>query len=253
MHQQPTNQSAVVVTGASRGLGREIARRLARRHVGLVLDARRADDLDLVVNELRQHTDVVALAGDVADPTHAERLVGLALDRFGAVQALVNNASTVGPTPMPALETYPVQALRGVFEVNVLAPLRLIQLVLPAMKRARRGVVVNVTSDAGFEAYPGWGGYGASKAALEHLTRTLATEQEESGIRFYAVDPGDMNTRMHREADPEADPASLLDPADVAPSIVRLVLGTDRPSGRYQARDLDDERSPALVAPSLEA
>ncbi len=247
MNQVLPSQTTVLVTGASRGLGREIARALARRHVGLVLDARGEPELELVTKELRGDTDVLALAGDVADPSHAERLVQLGLDHFGAITALVNNASTVGLTPLPRLDVYPPEALRTVFEVNVLAPLRLIQLVLPGMKSRGSGVVVNVTSDAGVEAYPGWGGYGASKAALEHVTRTLTAEMEDSGVRFYAVDPGDMNTQMHREADPDTDPSSLLDPADIAPSIVRLIESGGLPSGRYRAQALNDDVSPALA------
>src|SRR5436305_4823692 len=156
-------QRIVLVTGASRGLGREIARRLADEGAGLILTARGADALDAAAGELAQRTAVLALAGDVADAAFAARLVHQGLDRFGRIDVLVNNASTVGPSPMPALEAIPPDALAEVFAVNVLAPLRLAQLVLPGMRARGRGLILNVTSDAGVEAYAGWGGYGASK------------------------------------------------------------------------------------------
>jgi NAD(P)-dependent dehydrogenase (short-subunit alcohol dehydrogenase family) len=226
-----------LITGASRGLGLEVARLGARRGMPLVLTARGEDALRAAATELGVRTEVLALAGDVADPAHAERLVRAGLERFGQIDVLVNNASTVGPSPMPRLEEYPVQALEEVLRVNLAAPLRLIQLVLPGMRARGGGVIVNVSSDAGVEAYPGWGGYGTSKAALEHLSRVLAAELEGSGVRVYVVDPGDMNTQMHREAEPGVDLSGLPGPEVSAPAFLRLLEETAE-SGRFEARKL---------------
>jgi NAD(P)-dependent dehydrogenase (short-subunit alcohol dehydrogenase family) len=229
-----------LITGASRGLGLEIARLYARRGAKLVLTARGADALDAATEELSERTDVVALAGDVADRSHAERLVRLGEERFGRIDVLVNNASLLGPSPMPALEAYPLDVLDDVLRANAVAPLHLAQLVLPGMRARGEGVILNVTSDAGVEAYPGWGGYGASKAALEHLSRVLAAELEGEGspIRVYVVDPGDMNTQMHREAEPGVDLSHLPEPSASAPAFVRLVEEETAPSGRFVAASM---------------
>jgi len=232
-----TNVAQVaLVTGASRGLGREIARLLARQGTRLILTARGADALQAVADELSAHTEVVALSGDVSDPTHATRLVRQGIHRFGQIDVLVNNASTIGPSPMPTLDAYPPAALAEVFAVNTVAPLHLIQLVLPGMRARGEGVIVNVTSDAAVEAYPGWGGYGASKAALEHLSRVLAAELDGSGIRVYTVDPGDMNTEMHRDAEPGVDLSHLPGPEVSAPAIVRVIQTGTEPFGRFEAQ-----------------
>ena len=209
--------NTALITGASQGLGRAVATLLAHRGFRLVLNARRADKLDEVARELSQVTEVVTVAGDVGET--AETIAA----RAGRVDVLINNASELGPLPMPRLEDYPWDALLHVFRVNVVAPLHLAQLVLPQMKQRGAGVIINITSDAGVNAYPGWGGYGASKAALEHASRTLAAELEGTGVRVVAIDPGDMNTEMHRLAVPDADLASLATPEEVAPSIVELV------------------------------
>jgi len=229
--QQP--QKVVLITGASRGLGRELARQFSRRGAALILTARGASDLEAVERELSTDGEVFTLAGDVADPGHAARLVRRGEERFGRIDVLINNASTVGPSPMPQLAVYPPEALLDVFRVNVVAPLSLIQLVLPGMRTRGEGVIVNLTSDAAVEAYPGWGGYGASKAALEHASRVLAAELAGSGVRVYVVDPGDMNTAMHRAAEPGVDLSHLPGPDVPAPAVVALLERETTPFGRF--------------------
>ncbi len=223
----------VVITGASRGLGREIARLYAGKGATLVLVARGEAALREVAEELSETTQVLAVVADVGED--AERISQVALDRFGRVDVLINNASDIGPSPMPPLEAYPWDALLAVFRTNVVAPLHLIQLLLPQMKARREGVIINVTSDAGVQAYPGWGGYGASKAALEHLSRVLAAELEGSGVRVYVVDPGDMDTEMHRKAEPGVDLSHLPGPEVPAPAFVWLAEAETIPFGRFEA------------------
>lgn len=225
-----------VITGASRGLGREIARLFARRGARLVLVARGEAALRETAGELSRSTEVLALPADVGED--AERIARAALDRFGRVDVLINNASEIGPSPMPSLEAYPWDALLRVFRINAVAPLHLIQLLLPQMKAGGEGVIINVTSDAGVQAYPGWGGYGASKAALEHLSCVLAAELEGSGVRVYVVDPGDMNTEMHRRAEPGADLSHLPGPEVSAPAFVHLAEEETAPFGRFEVLKL---------------
>ena len=213
--------SKALITGASQGLGRSIATLLAKRGYALVLNARRKEPLAETARELCRFTDVIAVPGDVSKV--AEELAA----RAGNVDVLINNASELGPLPMLRLEDYPWDALLRVFKVNVVAPVHLTQLVLPRMKARRSGVIINITSDAGKNAYPGWGGYGASKAALEHASRTFAAELEGSGVRVYVVDPGDMNTEMHRLAVPGVDLSHLPHPDTVAPVILELLGRTD--------------------------
>jgi NAD(P)-dependent dehydrogenase (short-subunit alcohol dehydrogenase family) len=219
-----------VVTGASRGLGLALSRELARRGWRLVVDARGAAELELAARELGALGDVVAIAGDVADPRHREALVAAAGDR---IDLLVNNASLLGPSPQPTLAAYPLAELERVYRVNVLAPLALIQLALPRL--ADVGRIVNVTSDAAVEAYDGWGGYGSSKAALEQLTAILAAEHPE--LRVYAIDPGDMRTRMHQEAFPGEDISDRPPPEDSVPGLLALVEDSLE-SGRYRAGEI---------------
>ena len=221
--------SVALITGASRGLGLALARALAERGWSLVIDARGADDLEAARRELAELTDVVAIAGDVADARHRRELVGAA----ASFDLVVNNASTLGATPLPSLAEHPLDALERMYRVNVVAPLALIQLALPKLRPGAR--IVNVTSDAAVEAYEGWGGYGSSKAALEQVTNVLAAEHP--GLRVYAVDPGDMNTRMQQEAYPGEDVSDRPPPERSIPGLLELVDG-DLPSGRYQAREL---------------
>jgi NAD(P)-dependent dehydrogenase (short-subunit alcohol dehydrogenase family) len=194
-----------LITGASRGLGRTLAAFLAPQGYTLILTARGADALAAVAEELRDAfgARVTALAGDVADPAH-RRALAAAIAGAGRLDLLVNNASILGPSPQPELAIYPLETLEQVFAANVLAPLGLAQEVLPWLERAH-GLVVNVSSDAAVGGYPGWGGYGASKAALDLLTLTLANEWRGRGVAFVAVDPGDMRTRMQQEAFPGED------------------------------------------------
>lgn len=230
------HDSVALITGASRGLGLEIARLYAGRGARLVLVARGEDALRRAAVELSRVTEVVALPADVAED--AERIAQAALDRFGRVDVLINNASDIGPSPMPALEAYPWDALLRVLRVNAVAPLHMIQLLLPQMKARGSGLIVNVTSDAGVQAYAGWGGYGAGKAALEHLSRVLAEELRGTGVRVYVVDPGDMDTVMHRQAEPGADLSHLPGPQVPAPAFVQLAEEETAPSGRFEAMKL---------------
>jgi NAD(P)-dependent dehydrogenase (short-subunit alcohol dehydrogenase family) len=212
-----------IVTGASRGLGLALARALAERGWRLVIDAREAGPLEAAAAQL----GATAVPGDVADPEHREALIAVA----GRVDLLVNNASVLGPSPQPRLAEYPLGVLEHVYRVNVLAPLALFQLA----ELGPGARVINVTSDAGVEPYEGWGGYGSSKAALEHLSAILAVEHPE--LRIYAVDPGDMNTRLQQEAFPGEDISDRPPPEDSVPALLELVEG-DRPSGRYPAAEL---------------
>lgn len=233
-----TAEQVVLITGASRGLGRAVARLLAQRHWRLIITARDASQLEAAATELRAWTEVLAVPGDVADPALLERLARAGLDRFGRIDVVVNNASSIGASPMPSLEEFRPDDLARVFAVNVFAPLRLSQLVLPGMRARGEGLILNVSSDAAIQAYPGWGGYGASKAALEQLSRVLAAELEGSGVRVYVVDPGDMNTQTHQEAEPGVDLSHLPGPEVPAPAIVRLIEAETAPFGRFEAQRL---------------
>jgi NAD(P)-dependent dehydrogenase (short-subunit alcohol dehydrogenase family) len=219
-----------IVTGASRGLGLALARALAEREWRLVIDAREPEALAAARVELAALTDVTALVGDVADDWHRTALIASAGRRL---DLLVNNASLLGPSPQPRLRRYPLRTLEDVYRVNVLAPLGLIQLALPLLSDAGR--ILNVTSDAAVESYEGWGGYASSKAALERLSAVLAAEHP--GLRVYAVDPGDMRTRMHQEAFPGEDISDRPPPEESVPGLLALIEG-DLPSGRYLAREV---------------
>jgi NAD(P)-dependent dehydrogenase (short-subunit alcohol dehydrogenase family) len=224
-----------IVTGASRGLGLALATALAERGWRLVIDGRDGVALEQAAAVLRAQTEVVALAGDVTDPEHRRALVEAA---GTPLSLLVNNASHLGPSPQPPLAHYPLDELERVYHVNVLAPLAVTQLALARL--AEGGRVLNVTSDAAVEPYEGWGGYGSSKAALEQLSAILAAEHP--GLRVYAVDPGDMNTRMHQEAFPGEDISDRPPPEASVPGLLALIEG-DLPSGRYAARALAEARA----------
>ncbi|WP_448625731.1 SDR family NAD(P)-dependent oxidoreductase [Geodermatophilus sp. URMC 64] len=223
--------STALVTGASRGLGRALATALVDRGWRLVVDGRDADRLAAAVADLPRPDLVTAIPGDVADPAHR---AALAQAVGGTLDLLVNNASDLGPSPLPPLARLRPDDLARVLAVNTIAPLALTQLVLPALERAG-GRVLDISSDAAVEAYEGWGGYGASKAALDQLSAVLAVEHP--ALRIYAVDPGDMNTDMHQAAEPGEDLSGLPAPESVVPALLRLV-DDDLPSGRYRAADL---------------
>jgi NAD(P)-dependent dehydrogenase (short-subunit alcohol dehydrogenase family) len=234
------NNPTALITGASRGLGRALAAGLAREGFDLIIDARDRAALDAAAGALRAagpaaqrpgSRAVTAIPGDVTDPLHRSALVDAA---GGRLDLLVNNAGTLGASPLPALADYPVAELRAAFEANVIAPIALTQLALPLL-RASGGAVLNITSDAAVEAYAGWGGYGAAKAALEQASNVLAAE--ELAVRVWWADPGDLRTDMHQAAFPGEDISDRPEPASVVPAFVRLV--TERlPSGRYRASHL---------------
>jgi NAD(P)-dependent dehydrogenase (short-subunit alcohol dehydrogenase family) len=226
-----------LITGASRGLGRALASGLAAAGYALVIDARDPRALRLAADAIRADArraghadaDVTALPGDITDPAH-RAVLGAA----GGIDLLVNNAGTLGAAPLPALADYPVEQLRAAFEANVIAPIALTQLFLPVL-RERGGAILNVTSDAAVEPYAGWGGYGAAKAAIEQASNVLAAE--ETAVRVWWVDPGDLRTDMHQAAFPDEDISDRPLPESVVPALVRLV--TERlPSGRYRAAEL---------------
>jgi NAD(P)-dependent dehydrogenase (short-subunit alcohol dehydrogenase family) len=224
-----------IVTGASKGLGLALARSLADDGWSLVIDARSAEALEEARADLAARgAAVAAVPGDVADPGHRSALVEAARG-LGGLDLLVNNASELGPSPLPALADYPLAELERVYRVNVLAPLALVQLALPLLRAGGGGRIVNVSSDAAVEAYQGWGGYGSSKAALEQLTAVLAAEEPD--VRVYAVDPGDMRTAMHQAAFPGEDISDRPPPEASVPGLRRLIDG-HQPSGRYRAGDL---------------
>jgi NAD(P)-dependent dehydrogenase (short-subunit alcohol dehydrogenase family) len=234
-HPLPPSPVAVI-TGAAQGLGLALADALARSGWSLVIDARRRDRLDAAAARLAAHTAdgvrVVGIRGDVADPAHREALARAAAE-LGGARVLVNNASTLGASPLPSLSEIEPAVLRRVLDVNVVAPVALVQSLGDQLGAG--ATVVNITSDAGVEPYEGWGGYGSSKAALEHASRILAAERPE--LRVLIVDPGDMRTEMHQDAFPGEDISDRPEPAASVPGLVALVTG-DQPSGRYEARAL---------------
>jgi NAD(P)-dependent dehydrogenase (short-subunit alcohol dehydrogenase family) len=219
-----------IVTGASQGLGRAIAYALAQRGWYVVADAR---DAATLADATRYLATVTAIPGDVTDPAHREALVAAAT-KHGGLDLLVNNASRLGPSPQPRLADYPLDELARVYDTDVVAPLALAQLALPALKESN-GTIVNVTSDAAVESYEGWGGYGSAKAALDQLSAILGAENP--AVRVYAFDPGDMRTAMHQAAFPGEDISDRPEPESVVPAFLALVDARP-PSGRHRAADL---------------
>lgn len=230
-----TTTHTALITGASRGLGLALARQLAQLGWNLIIDARGTAALEAARAELSQHTHVIALADDVTDPAHRNALAQAARE-LGGLDALINSASFLGPSPQPNLCDYPLDVLEQVYRVNVIAPLALIQVVQHVLKDG--ACIINVTSDAGVEGYEGWGGYGSSKAALEQLSHILAAEHPD--LRVYWVDPGDMRTQMQQEAFPGEDISDRPLPEESVPGFLALLTG-NYPSGRYQARALPEQ------------
>ena len=226
------SQRVALITGASQGLGKALAEVLADHGWALVIDARRADRLAETAAALAATTTVVAIAGDVADPAHRDELAA-AVGKLGRLDLLVNNASTLGASPLPRLAVIDLDVLRHTYEVNVVAPLALTQQLLGAVGAAH-GTIVNITSDAAVEAYEGWGGYGSSKAALEQLSAVLAAEHPE--LRVLVVDPGDMRTEMHQDAFPGDDISDRPPATAVAPDLVALIE-SEHPGGRARVAE----------------
>ena len=230
-----------LITGGSKGFGLALATSLVKDGWGVVIDGRDRAVLDVAVSTLLAESNggvVRGIAGDVADRAHRAALVD-AVTEFGGLDLLVNNASTLGPSPLPRLAEYPLDDLKRVLAVNLVAPLALIQATLPLL-RASHGTVVDITSDAAVEGYNGWGGYGSSKAALEQLSNVLAAE--ETDVRVYWFDPGDMRTEMHQAAFPGEDISDRPLPETVVPAFRRL-LATAAPSGRFRASELQEATS----------
>jgi len=230
--------NTALITGGSKGFGLALARSLVRDGWGVVIDGRDRAVLDVAVDSLLAESNggfVRGIAGDVTDSAHREALVD-AVTELGHLDLLVNNASTLGPSPLPRLAEYPLDDLERVVAVNLVAPLALIQATLPSL-RSSHGKVVDITSDAAVEGYSGWGGYGSSKAALEQLSNVLAAE--ETDVRVYWFDPGDMRTEMHQAAFPGEDISDRPLPETAVPAFRRL-LATAPPSGRFRAADLQE-------------
>ncbi|MBL7501294.1 SDR family NAD(P)-dependent oxidoreductase [Frankia sp. CNm7] len=225
-----TSHPVALITGGSRGLGLALARALAERGWRVVVDGRDAARLAAAAAAT---PSLLPVAGDVTDPDHRRALADAAAD-LGRLDLFVANASELGPSPLPRLADAPLDAVRAVYETNVIAPLALLQLLLPPL-RASGGTVLTISSDAAVEAYAGWGVYGPSKAALDHLTAVLATE--EPSVRAYALDPGDMRTEMHQRAFPGEDISDRPPPEQVVPAILRL-LDLRLDGGRHRAADL---------------
>jgi NAD(P)-dependent dehydrogenase (short-subunit alcohol dehydrogenase family) len=242
---QTGQHPVAVITGASQGLGLALARALAEQGWHLVINARTVEKLAAADYELAKLTTVVSIAGDVVDDDHRAELAEAAAN-LGGASLLVNNASKLGGSPMPSLAEFPLPELLDTFEVNVLGPIALTQLVLPQL-RENAGAVLNISSDAAVEPYAGWGGYGASKAALDHASAILALE--EPRLRVWSVDPGDLRTQMHQDAFPGEDISDLPLPETVVPAFLRL-LAERRLSGRYQASDLLSAPDAATAVPT---
>jgi NAD(P)-dependent dehydrogenase (short-subunit alcohol dehydrogenase family) len=218
-----------VITGASAGLGRALAVELAKQNWSLTIDARRPEPLERVADELAALTEVTALSGDVADEAHRSSLVAAAAGH-GPVDLLINNASDLGGSPLPRLRDLEPTAYERLWQVNVVGPQQLVRALLPQLSPG--AVIVNISSDAGAEHYEGWGGYGSTKAALDHQTATWAVEEPD--FTWYSVDPGDMRTAMHQAAYPGEDISDRPDPETVAPRLIELIT-SGRPGGRYVA------------------
>lgn len=233
MTDNPNKQKTALITGGSRGLGLALGKALAARGVHVVLVARNPDDINAAVDDIRATGGTAhGIAADIADKNAIYAIAGEASALVGPIDILINNASTLGPTPMPLLLDTECEDLERVLAVNLVGPFRLTKVVAGSMALRGRGAVINISSDAAVEAYPTWGSYGASKAALDHMTRTFAAELQDTGVQFVSIDPGEMDTQMHAAAMPEADPHTLARPADVAIAIVGLLTESSNMNGQ---------------------
>jgi NAD(P)-dependent dehydrogenase (short-subunit alcohol dehydrogenase family) len=226
--------TTALVTGAARGFGLALTTALVARGATVVVDGRDAAALRAATDALAGPGRVVAVPGDITDPAHRGALLG-ATREAGVLDLLVHNAGELGPSPLPTLAELAPHALAAIYETNVLAPFALTRLLLPLLRSAPAPAVITLSSDAAVEAYPGWGGYGSSTAALDQLAAVLGVE--EQAVRVYAFDPGDMRTDMHQRAFPGEDISDRPEPATVVPALLRL-LADRPPSGRYRAADL---------------
>src|SRR5215467_14511246 len=223
------NGKSVLITGGSRGLGSALALRLSAEGARITLVARRRKELDEVVAEVRKQGGIAfGIAADVGGKESVYPIVGQAAALAGPVDVLINNASALGPVPLRLIPDTDCEDFKLALQVNTVGPFRIIKAVVGSMVLRQTGVIVNVSSDAAVQAYPSWGVYGASKAALDHLTRIAAAEMADAGVRFLSVDPGEMDTRMHAQALPDADPTTLQSPAAVAEKIVTMIRESDR-------------------------
>lgn len=234
--------SVAIVTGGSKGLGRALAEGLVRQGWSVVIDGRDPVALEEAVARIAEAipadakgVEVTGVPGDITDSEHRLSLVAAAFDAGQGLDLLVNNAGTLGASPLPSLADYPLDELRVAFEVNVVAPLGMMQVALPLLMSSPQPRIVNITSDAAVEAYEGWGGYGAGKAALDHVSAVLAAEFPS--VRVWAVDPGDLRTDMHQAAFPGEDISDRPEPSTVVPAFIALIE-SDRPSGRYRANEI---------------
>ncbi len=236
------NGMICLVTGASRGLGRALASAFARHGANLVINSRPASASGLAETERLVQAagaKVLRVAADISQRADVERLAGEALARFGKVDVLVNNASALGPTPMPYLIDYPIEDFETVLRTNLTGPFMLTRALVGQMLERGSGSIINISSDAGVVGYPTWGAYGVSKAALDQLTRTWAAELDGTGVRANSVDPGDMDTAMKRASEPNGDSAQWARPEDVTP--VFVYLASDQAAGingqRFSAQE----------------
>ncbi len=218
------NGKSVLITGGSQGLGRALALRLSAEGAKVTLVARHRAELDEVVSRVRKNGGIAfGVVADVGDKESVYPIVGQAAALAGPVDILINNASTLGPVPLRLIPDTECEDFERALQVNTVGPFRLIKAVVGSMVLRQTGVIVNISSDAAIEPYPSWGVYGASKAALDHLTRIAAQELADTSVRFLSVDPGEMDTRMHADAMPDADPGSLHDPTAIAGKIMRMI------------------------------
>jgi NAD(P)-dependent dehydrogenase (short-subunit alcohol dehydrogenase family) len=236
-----------LITGSSRGLGRSLALEFARHGASLVINSRPSSARELAEVERQVKATgarVLSVVADVSQRADIERMAGEALVNFGSIDVLVNNASALGPTPMPYLIDYPIDDFELVLRTNVSGPFMLTRVLVGQMLARRSGSIINISSDAGVHGYPTWGAYGVSKAALDHLTRTWAAELEGTGVRINSVDPGDMNTAMKRASEPDGDPAEWADPDLVMPVFVFLASDKSRDitNQRFNAQEFIGEQ-----------